>query len=69
MLSILFLLLLFLLLINNNELFNNNNDFNDINNIKNITKKISINRPIESENLKIVKNIVLNELKEIGLFV
>ena len=57
------LLFLFLLFINNNE------RFSDINNIKNITKKISINRPIESENLKIVKNIVFNEIKEIGLSV
>jgi len=71
MLTILIILLfLFLLFTNINERFSVVNEgFIDINNIKNITKKISINRPIESENLKIVKNIVINELKEIGLFV
>ncbi len=33
--------------------------------IKNLTKKISINRPVGSDNLKKVKQIVLDELKKI----
>ena len=36
-------------------------------NIKYITKKISINRPIESENLSKVKKYVMNEMKKLNL--
>ena len=41
----------------------------ELDNIMRLTKLLSINRPIESENLKKVKHIVVNELKELGLFV
>jgi hypothetical protein len=37
----------------------------DLNNIKTLTKKISINRPVCSENLKKVKKIVMDEFKKI----
>jgi hypothetical protein len=39
----------------------------NLDNIKTLTKTISINRPIESTNLKNIKMYVLNKLKEIGL--
>lgn len=38
-----------------------------IENLKNLTKSISIPRQIESENLRLVKNIVLDKLKELNL--
>jgi glutaminyl-peptide cyclotransferase len=57
------LLLLFIYFTNSNE------NFGNIDNIKSITKKISINRPIESENLFKVKKYVMNELKKLNLSV
>lgn len=39
-----------------------------INNIKKLTKILSINRPVESANLKKVKNIVMNEMNNINLY-
>ena len=41
----------------------------NIDNIKVFTKNISIYRPIESENLKFVKDYVINKLKEYGLII
>ena len=42
------------------------NNYLDLNYIKNLTKKISINRPVGSDNLIRVKNIVFDELKNIN---
>jgi len=39
-----------------------------INNIKKLTKILSINRPVESSNLKKVKNIVMSEMNNINLY-
>lgn len=40
-----------------------------IKNIKYLTKLISIPRPIESDNLRFIKNIVMDKLKELNLIV
>lgn len=62
------LLLLFIFFINTNETFFENTDI-DLTNIKKITKIISINRPIESENLKNVKKYVIDKLNMLNLSV
>ena len=47
-----------------NEHFNNNLE---LNNIKRITKEVSIYRPVESNNLLKVKKFIMNELNILGL--
>lgn len=65
---ILVLVLYFLLNIKNEE-FNNNNYLN-LNYIKELTKHISIYRPVQSENLNKVKKYITSELLKIkGLYV
>jgi glutaminyl-peptide cyclotransferase len=68
MIILLFILLIIIFFLDKNKEKFNENEI-DINNIKNLTKKISISRPIESDNLKKVKQIILEELKKIGLSV
>ncbi len=60
------ILLLILLFKNHCETFNNSLD---LNNIKRITKEVSINRQVGSENLSKVKKFVMNELKLLDLSV
>ncbi len=69
MLTILIILLFIFFLFVNKELMDLNNELINLNNIKKITKKISINRPIESDNLKTVKKYVINELEKLNLCV
>ena len=66
LLVLIILLLLFIYFININESFKNE-EIIDINNIKKITKRISINRPIESDNLKSIKKYVTDELTKLNL--
>lgn len=61
---IIIIFLLIILLIKNKENFNN---LLDLNNIKRITKEISINRPVGSDNLNKVKKMVLDELNKLDL--
>ena len=62
-------LILFFLIDIKYEYFDNNNLL-DLNYIKDITKNISIYRPVQSENLNKVKKYVINELNKIdGLHV
>lgn len=49
-------------------LYNNKSTNININNIKEITKKISICRPVESSNLILVKNIIIKYIKDIPGF-
>jgi len=67
---LLIILIIFLLFYLNNK-YNNIDNFQNIShsiiNIKNLTKELSIYRPVGSENLKLVKNKVTNKIKEIGL--
>ncbi len=55
------MLFIFIFFVNINE------NFSNIDNIKNLTRNISIPRPIESENLKNVKKYVIDELIKINL--
>lgn len=57
--------LLTLLLSKQFETFNNN--LLDLNNIKRITRRVSINRPVGSSNLVDVKKYVINELNNLKL--
>ena len=50
----------------NKDTFNNTNIIN-LNNIKRITKEVSINRQVGSSNLLKVKKFVMNELNKLGL--
>jgi hypothetical protein len=78
MILIIIIILILILIINLNHDYQDNNyrenyyqdnqDYNlDLNYIKKLTKDISIYRPVESDNLKKVKNIVMNELKKLNL--
>lgn len=57
--------LLTILLTKQFETFNNN--LLDLNNIKRITKRVSINRPVGSTNLIDVKKFIINELNKLEL--
>ena len=62
---IILVLILFFLIDIKYEYFNNNNLL-DLNYIKDITKSISIYRPVQSQNLNKVKKYVINELIKIN---
>jgi hypothetical protein len=62
---IIIIILLIIILLQKKETFNN--AYLDQNNIKRITKEISINRPVGSSNLSKVKSFVINELNNLGL--
>ncbi len=65
---VLTLLMILLYLNNNNEPFKVTlTNSLDLDNIKRITKEVSINRPVGSTNLLNVKKFVINELNKLGL--
>jgi hypothetical protein len=62
---IIIIIILLIILIQKKDTFENK--YIDINNIKRITKEVSINRPVESPNLSKVKVFVIDELNKLGL--
>jgi hypothetical protein len=65
LITLIIIIFIFFININCQESFNNH--ILDLNNIKRITKEVSINRQVGSSNLLKVKKFVMNELNKLGL--